>query len=82
MEKTELEDLIKSKIENSDVKVETREGEDEQAKHFKLYVRSPEFEGLSKLDRRRKIYDVLGDKMGDEIHAVEIKAVSPSEDKQ
>lgn len=79
MEKKEVQELIKSNIRKSEVKVETREEEGEQAKHFKLYVKSPEFQGLSKVDRRRKIYDILDDKIGNEIHAVEIKAVSPSE---
>ncbi len=82
MEKKEVQNLIKSNIKKSEVKVETREEEGEDAKHFKLHVKSPEFEGLTKVDRRRKIYDVLDDKIGNEIHAVEINAVSPSEDKQ
>jgi BolA protein len=37
-------------------------------------VVSDDFEGMSRVDRHRTVYDALGDAMGGEIHAVEIRA--------
>lgn len=46
--------------------------------HFKLLIVSPAFEGLNRLARHRRIYEVLENEMP-EIHALNIKALTPSE---
>jgi len=47
--------------------------------HFTLVVVSPKFEGLNPLDRRRLVFNVLQSEMLGEIHALTVRAMSPSE---
>ena len=42
-------------------------------RHFDAIVVSDAFVGLSKLQRHRLVYQALGDKMKDEIHALSMK---------
>jgi len=55
------------------------EHEKSEGAHFGLVVTSDEFEGMSRVNRHRAVHDVLGDSIGDEIHAVEIRAQTPEE---
>jgi acid stress-induced BolA-like protein IbaG/YrbA len=47
--------------------------------HFSALVVSGEFEGLRLLQRHQLVYRTLGDKMGGEIHALAIRALTPGE---
>lgn len=47
--------------------------------HFKLNITSDVFLDKTELERHRMIYAVLGDAMGQEIHALSIKALTPAE---
>jgi len=47
--------------------------------HFSALVVSGEFEGLRLLQRHQLVYGTLGDKMGGEIHALAIRALTPGE---
>ena len=47
--------------------------------HFILTVVSPQFEGINLLDRNRLVYGLLKNEMGGAIHALAIRAISPSE---
>jgi BolA protein len=47
--------------------------------HFTLVVVSPKFEGLNPLDRRRLVFSILQSEMQGEIHALSVRALSPSE---
>lgn len=47
--------------------------------HFSALVVSAEFEGLRLLQRHQLVYRALGDKMGGEIHALAIRALTPGE---
>jgi acid stress-induced BolA-like protein IbaG/YrbA len=47
--------------------------------HFSALVVSGEFEGLRPLQRHQLVYRALGDKMGGEIHALAIRALTPGE---
>lgn len=44
------------------------------ASHFTVCIKSPKFEGLSLVARHRLIYDILGDLIPHEIHALKIQA--------
>ena len=46
--------------------------------HFKLSICANEFNGLSTLQRHRLIYEVLGDMMQTDIHALSINASKPN----
>lgn len=47
--------------------------------HFQATVVTDDFEGLGLLERHRKVYASLGDRMGSEIHALSIQALTRSE---
>ncbi|MDA8094559.1 MAG: BolA family transcriptional regulator [Betaproteobacteria bacterium] len=49
--------------------------------HYQLRIVSPRFEGQSTLARHRIVYDSLRDMMQKEIHALSIKAYTPTEDR-
>ncbi|MEQ1724203.1 MAG: BolA family protein [Pseudobdellovibrio sp.] len=47
--------------------------------HYKLTIISAQFEGQSRIDRQRMIMNLLKDEFKNGLHALEIKAKSPSE---
>jgi len=47
--------------------------------HFEAMVVSDSFTGKSTLQRHQMVYRTLGAKMGNEIHALSIKALAPGE---
>ena len=47
--------------------------------HYQLSIVSPAFEGLSRVDRQRQIMSLLKDEFSSGLHALEIKALAPSE---
>jgi acid stress-induced BolA-like protein IbaG/YrbA len=47
--------------------------------HFEATVISEAFDGKRSLQRHQMIYAALGDKIGGDIHALSIKALTPDE---
>lgn len=47
--------------------------------HFRLYLVSPRFAGLSRIARHRLVYDLVADLMQTQIHALAITALTPEE---
>lgn len=47
--------------------------------HFEAVVVSPAFAGKLPLARHRMVYATLGERMGGEIHALQIRALTPAE---
>jgi acid stress-induced BolA-like protein IbaG/YrbA len=47
--------------------------------HFEATVISAAFDGKRSLQRHQMIYAALGDKIGGDIHALSIKALTPEE---
>ena len=47
--------------------------------HFSVDITSPAFEGLAPLARHRRVYAALGEMMQTDIHALQIRARTPSE---
>ena len=45
--------------------------------HFRATVVSPAFEGLSRIQQHRLVYDVFGDEIGGPIHALSLKTQVP-----
>jgi stress-induced morphogen len=46
--------------------------------HFRTEVVSERFEGLTRIQQHKLIYDVFGDEVGGAIHALAIKTRTPS----
>jgi BolA protein len=47
--------------------------------HFRVYIVSASFEGLSRVERHRQINKVLADELRTNIHALAITALAPQE---
>ena len=47
--------------------------------HFEVTIISPEFEGKSRIQRHRLVFDAVGDLMTSDIHALSINAFTPEE---
>ncbi|HEY5648495.1 MAG TPA: BolA family protein [Nitrospiria bacterium] len=74
-----LTEYIQKMMPDAEVKVEDRTG---TMDHFRLRIVSEAFRDKGLLDRHRLVYQSLDDPMKDgRIHAVEIKALAPEENK-
>lgn len=80
MDTQEVKELIESGIDDAEVEVQNQDHEyAEEGTHFGIVIVSSSFEDKSTVERHRMVYKALGDKMKNEIHAVEIKALTPDE---
>ncbi len=48
-------------------------------RHFFATIVSTEFEGLSRVRRHQRVYSALGDRMREQIHALSMKTLTPTE---
>ena len=48
-------------------------------RHFFATIVSAEFEGTSRVARQRRVYQALGDRMREQIHALSMKTLTPAE---
>jgi stress-induced morphogen len=72
----ELEERIVRALPGAQVSVEDLTGGGD---HFRAEVVSDRFEGLSRIQQHRLIYDVFGDEVGGPIHALSIKTSTPGD---
>jgi acid stress-induced BolA-like protein IbaG/YrbA len=52
---------------------------DGDGQHFDAVIVSSAFEGRSRLERHRLVYAALGDRMGQRVHALSMKTLTPEE---
>lgn len=62
---------------NADVRDMTGTGD-----HYELTVVSPAFEGKRAVERHRMVYSAIGSAVGNEIHALALKTLTPAEAKE
>lgn len=48
-------------------------------RHFFATIVSAEFEGASRVMRHQRVYQALGDRMREQIHALSMKTLTPAE---
>ena len=48
--------------------------------HFRVEVVSAVFEGMSRIDRQRKVYEILSDEIAGGVHALALRTLTPAED--
>ena len=70
MEQSEIERLIKASLPDAEVEIIDLAGDDN---HFSAHVTSSTFEGMSRIQQHKMVYDALGDKMGGILHALALK---------
>ena len=73
MEPVEISKLIETAFEDATVKVIG------DGSHFEALVVATEFEGKRTLARHQLVYKSLGELVGNEIHALSIRALTPEE---
>ena len=74
MDPTEIKALIENGLENADVKVYSDDNT-----HYAAVVIAAEFAGKRSIQRHQLVYKCLGSLMGNEIHAMSIRAHTPEE---
>ena len=47
--------------------------------HFQAVIVSPAFEGKSRVQRHQLVYNALGDRMREEIHALSMQTLTPED---
>lgn len=72
----EIKTRIQERIESADVEVMDTVGDQN---HWSVLVCSSAFEGKSLIERHRMVMDSVKDWIGDRMHAIEIKAITPDE---
>ena len=74
MDPTEISRLIEAGFDNATVKVCSDDNT-----HFEALVVATEFENKRQLARHQLVYKCLGALVGNEIHALSIRALTPDE---
>ncbi|MBC8118208.1 MAG: BolA/IbaG family iron-sulfur metabolism protein [Burkholderiaceae bacterium] len=52
---------------------------DGDGRHFQALIVSAAFEGQSRIARHQQVYQALGDRMRQEIHALSMRTLTPAE---
>ena len=74
MQPESIEQMIRDGLGGAEVRVMSDDNT-----HFQAIVVSSDFEGKRPLARHQMVYKTLGALVGNEIHALSIKAMTPSE---
>ena len=73
MEKKILEKMIKDSIPDANVIIEDLRGDGD---HYSATVISKSFEGKTRIEQHKMVYESLQGKMGNELHALMLKTKS------
>ena len=72
-----IKQLIKVQFPDADIEVESEDGT-----HFRASIVCESFAGKSMLQQHRMVYDALGNKIGQDIHALSLKTFTPHQYKK
>ena len=70
LSKEDLEKYIKDSLPDSEITIEDLKGDGD---HYSATVVSKSFEGKSKIEQHKMVYNSLKGKMGNELHALMLK---------
>ncbi|MFC4350532.1 BolA family protein [Fodinicurvata halophila] len=48
--------------------------------HFRVEVVSEVFEGMSRVARQRRVYEILSEELAESVHALQLRTLTPEED--
>lgn len=71
-----IKTIVEKAIPGAQANVQDRTGTGD---HFEVTVVSAAFEGKRPVDRHRMVYSAIGSAVGNEIHALAIKTLTPGE---
>ncbi|WP_423999069.1 BolA family protein [Haloarcula salina] len=78
MDKAEVAALIENELPDATATVTTPRDPDDD-KHYAVRVVSPAFEGETLVDQHQLVHDALGEHLTREIHAIELRTLTPEE---
>ena len=73
MKSTELEALIKKAIPGSEIEIKDLAGDDN---HYSIVIKSDAFRGKTRIEQHQIVYSALEEKMGNKLHALQVKTIS------
>ena len=76
MTKQDIFEKLTEKFPESKIEIIDMTG---QSNHFSLFILSDSFDNMSLIDRHKFIYSIFSQELTTEIHALQIKAYTPSE---
>ena len=75
MQAAEIEDLIKEGLPGAQVEIRDLAGDGD---HYAAKVIAPQFEGKSRVQQHKLVYDALGGRMGGVLHALQLTTEAPN----
>lgn len=75
MAATEIETLIREALPDAQVTITDLAGDGD---HYAAHVVSTAFEGKSRVQRHKMVYAALGERMGNELHALQVTTDIPN----
>lgn len=79
MDEKTLETLILEGIPDAQVRIEDLRGDGD---HYAAYVISPAFEGKTRVQQHKMVYDALQGKMTTELHALSLQTSTPDQEER
>lgn len=76
MTASDIERLIKAKFPDATVQLTDLAGDND---HWAAHVVSAAFKGKSRVQQHQMIYDALGGRMGDVLHALQLTTATPAD---
>lgn len=74
MTAAEIETLIRAGLPEAEITVEDLAGD---GNHYRAHVVSPAFRGKSRVQQHQMVYQALGGRMGDTLHALALTTATP-----
>ena len=68
----EIESLIKTAIPDAEITIKDLAGDNN---HYSATIKSKVFSGKSKIEQHKLVYKALGEKMGNELHALALNTI-------
>ena len=70
----EIKNLIEDSIKGAQVTIEDLRGDGD---HYAALVVAPQFAGKTRIQQHQMVYAALGDKMGNDLHALALQTSAP-----
>lgn len=71
----EIERLIKTALPDADIEIRDLAGDGD---HYAAHIVSPQFTGKTRIAQHKLVYAALGERMGGELHALQLTTAAPN----
>lgn len=76
MDANEIERLIKAKFPDAEIEIRDLAGDGD---HYAAHIVSAAFKGRSRVQQHQLVYEALGGRMGDALHALALTTAAPKD---